>query len=477
MRRQTIRSPMASAHGTYEVVSGRPTDEDMAVEIDGERFLVILDGDEDERAVFRLSASGEVEMEPVGRWDGRRQLICLDPDRWYEPEDDHSSVSSDGSEGGFSVADSLSRADDQLARTRQQLARHRPSPAAAAPRTRKRTAAAAAQRGYEARLHSARYDPEPELMPPQKRPPRTEQKAVSGVSHTAECFDLVFDLGAQQMDDYAGHHREADHRGIVWGVHKRSGRIYVQEVLRSFEFESTPANGAPPARGAPHELQGCYLLQINGKSARRMHPDMVEARLDGAQDTDTRTGGLELTFQSEPKFPGTPQQPAGGHRRAVREERPGVPALPKPRHRYRRRDGGRCGCGGQPSGLDDDTYRDPSGRPATMSESTFLALRRCRLTAAPGPGRAQPPQGQPEERTWAWAALKLGSDFEGKRDLIEKADKTDRYTHAGRDGELCAPHTPSAPSAACRLTLGLACYRQYHGSMATRCGFIPRCGT
>ena len=112
-----------------------------------------------------------------------------------------------------------------------------------------------------------------------------------------------------------------------------------------------------------------------------------------------------------------------------------------------------------------------------MSESTFLALRRCRLTAAPGPGRAQPPQGQPEERTWAWAALKLGSDFEGKRDLIEKADKTDRYTHAGRDGELCAPHTPSAPSAACRLTLGLACYRQYHGSMATRCGFIPRCGT
>ena len=457
--------PRAGRMG-YAILSGNLDEEDMVIEIEDEyfvtcRYFVELEPAPGKRArVFGYEDNEEDPSEvETGEWDAARECVGLwdahGDVAWYAHED--AGARSEDGDSMDSGAESLASLQARAGAVRTRAEPYRAPALTVIPLRRPLAGAAAASRGQRAfqpppsrALSAARYlddDPEPEpdlaLF--------TWTNSGDGRMPINECFDLVFPIpqdGAYQLDSYVDPEqirqpdREPVFGGIVWGVHKRSGRVYVQEVLDTFASQADPElqdlHGQDWNR--PQSLEGRFLLAVNRKSTRLMHPDAVEARMHTAQTEDTRRGGLELTFQSEPKYAATDDTDhspgelflnprfrfAGdGHTQQIAAGAQ-VEAVPA-------NDLTRVGGPGRFAHVVSSTYR--------VSESVFLALRRRRLPLLPVPGkngsfahRRREDGLSPEDRHAGWARSVMA--LRKRREWVEVSKPRDKHTHKGRDHDV-----------------------------------------
>ena len=411
--------------GTYTIVSGAVDEEDMVVQIDGENFMVLLEPAPGEGCeVFEYEPADDPGYEPdnpVGEWDQRRQRVGL----W----DSCRTVSAWYTQGSGAAAPGVgSSTSDQLHYGRpphggvvavHQFPQH-------SRRVINRRQVRPSRGAYQVSRTVSLADPIPDTEPALFT--RTSQ-----TNDVLECYDLVLPLaqhGGFQLDNYADagptHQAREPHidNGIVWDVHRRSGRVYVHSV-----DESLLSTQAIPELAATHSrataLEGCFLLAVNRRSARLMNPDMVEALINSAEPEDTRRGGLELTFQSGAKVGQDPYlNPrlafVGTRSTGTRHgERPVVT-----RSGERAKDIEICVVTHPDNLLVSTAYQ--------VTEEVYLALRRRRLLHPPPPKDHLPLSQQECYEGWARALRELRKE----RGLVECTNRRDRYSHTHRDREM-----------------------------------------
>eukprot|EP01044_Picomonas_judraskeda_P001113 COSAG03_NODE_60_length_15530_cov_13.458622_10_plen_454_part_00 len=398
-------------HGTYTIISGGLDEDDMVVVIDGDNFLVVLRPEPGLLCeVFGYLPGSEVpDSEPAGEWDSRLERVGL----W----DDYGAVAAWYSEGGSPTLldeDLYDPHEQQMDRYGVQHRSLRLSPRADPASV--RPARRAAPLSTDVHLDDPIPDPEPALF-----------TVTPHTNDTSECYDLVFpvgNLGGAEMEGYVvSTPQPLNLNGITWGVHKRSGRVYVHAVDESL----LPTQAIPElatSHSRPSMIEGCYLLAVNRKPARLMTPEMVEARMHGAESDDTRRGGLELTFQSQPKASRqdrylNPRLTFAGT--IWSDTHAGVPV--QLRRAGIALDVAICAAT-QPQARAGTTY--------SVTEDVFLALRRRRLLHPPPPSTDYPLAQQDYQERWARSLRELRKD----RGLVEFADRRDKFSHKSRDHDL-----------------------------------------
>ena len=410
---QRVRAMLARGprrDGTYTITSGGLDEDDMVVAIDGDNFLVVLRPEPGHTCeVFGYRPGSELpDSEPAGQWDPRLESVGL----W----DDDGAVAAWYYEGGSPTLLDEDLNDPHERQMVRYGVRHRALRLSPRPDPLARPTRRAAPLSTDVYLDDPILDPEPALF-----------TLTPHTNDTSQCYDLVFpvgNLGGAELECYAASKPQPlNHHGITWGVHRRSGRIYVHAVDESLlPTQAIPELATTHSR--PSMIEGCYLLAVNRKPARLMTPEMVDARMHGAGFDDTRRGGLELTFQSQPK---ASQQDRYLNPRLTfagtiwSDTHAGVPV------QLRR--------AGVALDVEICAATQPQARAGTtysVTEDVFLALRRRRLLHPTPPSTDYPLAQQDYQERWARSLRELRKD----RGLIEFANRRDKFSHKSRDHDL-----------------------------------------
>lgn len=415
-----LRAPRRPG-GTYEVISGGLDEEDMVVAIGGQNFLVVLRPEPGMPCeAFGYQPGAELpDSVPAGVWDPGQQCVGL----W----DAYGDVVSWYAEAGSPTL----RFDDLRDPDEPRRPNYRGRPRAMSPDSSRRVrairrAGSPHQRGglwLSSNVDLADPIAEPEPIPD------PEPALFTMSPHTVnalECYDLVLPLanGGSEIGNYVAPNRPSlNGNGIAWGVHKRSGRVYAHTV-----DESLLPTQAIPELAATHSradtILGCYLLAVNRKSARLMTPDMIDALMHGADSDDTRRSGLELTFQSQPKF--TQQEYLTPRLAFVGTISSGMNtgAPVQIRNKGKPLDVEICAAVYPDNRLTGTMYR--------VTEEVYLALRRRRMLFPTAQSSEHTPTQQEYQERWARSVRQLRKD----RGAIEPAVRGDKYSYKGRDHEL-----------------------------------------